>query len=138
MSEEVIDEVIPLSELARIYRKMKARMDELTKAYDTEVEIIKEKLDLVKIEIKDQMRAQGATSIKTDFGTISLVTKTRYSTQDWDSFKRFVVDTDVVDLLEKRIAQANMSKFLEENPSLVPPGLNSMSEYEIRVIKPTK
>jgi hypothetical protein len=138
MSEEVIDEVIPLSELARIYRKMRARMDELTKAYDTEVETIKEKLDLVKIEIKDQMRAQGATSIKTDFGTISLVTKTRYSTQDWDSFKRFVVDNDVVDLLEKRIAQANMSKFLEENPSLVPPGLNSMSEYEIRVIKPTK
>ena len=138
MSEEVIDEVIPLSELARIYRKMKARMDELTKAYDTEVETIKEKLELVKIEIKDQMRAQGATSIKTDFGTISLVTKTRYSTQDWDSFKRFVVDNDVVDLLEKRIAQANMSKFLEENPSLVPPGLNSMSEYEIRVIKPTK
>ena len=138
MSEEVIDEVIPLSELARIYRKMKARMDELTKAYDTEVETIKEKLDLVKIEIKDQMRAQGATSIKTDFGTISLVTKTRYSTQDWDSFKRFVVDNDVVDLLEKRIAQTNMSKFLEENPSLVPPGLNSMSEYEIRVIKPTK
>jgi len=138
MSEEVIDEVIPLSELARIYRKMKARMDELTKAYDTEVEIIKEKLELVKIEIKDQMRAQGATSIKTDFGTISLVTKTRYSTQDWDSFKRFVVDNDVVDLLEKRIAQTNMSKFLEENPSLVPPGLNSMSEYEIRVIKPTK
>lgn len=138
MSEEVIDEVIPLSELARIYRKMKARMDELTKAYDTEVETIKEKLDLVKIEIKDQMRAQGATSIKTDFGTISLVTKTRYSTQDWDSFKRFVVDNDVVDLLEKRIAQTNMSKFLEENPSLVPPGLNSMSEYEIRVVKPTK
>ena len=138
MSEEVIDEVIPLSELARIYRKMKARMDELTKAYDTEVETIKEKLDLVKIEIKDQMKAQGATSIKTDFGTISLVTKTRYSTQDWDSFKRFVVDNDVVDLLEKRIAQANMSKFLEENPSLVPPGLNSMSEYEIRVVKPTK
>jgi hypothetical protein len=138
MSEEVIDEVIPLSELARIYRKMKARMDELTKAYDTEVETIKEKLDLVKIEIKDQMKAQGATSIKTDFGTISLVTKTRYSTQDWDSFKRFVVDNDVVDLLEKRIAQTNMSKFLEENPSLVPPGLNSMSEYEIRVVKPTK
>ena len=138
MSEEVIDEVIPLSQLSRIYRKMKTKMDELTKEYDTEIEILKEKLDAVKIEMKDQMKAQGATSIKTEFGTISLVTKTRYSTQDWDSFKRFVVENDVVDLLEKRIAQTNMSKFLEENPSLVPPGLNSMSEYEIRVVKPTK
>lgn len=138
MSEEVIDEALPLSQLARIYRKMKTRMDEINKAYDTEMETLKENLEAIKNEIKDQMKAQGATSIKTDFGTISLVTKTRYSTQDWDSFKRFVVDNDVVDLLEKRIAQANMSKFLEENPSLVPPGLNSMSEYEIRVIKPTK
>jgi len=135
---EVTEEVMPLSQLAKIYRKMKARMDELTKEYDTQLETLKEQLDAVKNEMKDQMKAQGATSIKTDFGTISLVTKTRYSTQDWDSFKRFVVEHDVVDLLEKRIAQTNMSKFLEENPSLVPPGLNSMSEYEIRVVKPTK
>jgi hypothetical protein len=138
MSEEVIDEALPLSQLARIYRKMKTRMDEINKAYDTEMETLKENLEAIKNEIKDQMKAQGATSIKTDFGTISLVTKTRYSTQDWDSFKRFVVENDVVDLLEKRIAQTNMSKFLEENPALVPPGLNSMSEYEIRVVKPTK
>jgi hypothetical protein len=31
------------------------------------------------------------------------VTKTRYSTQDWDSFKKFILEHEVVDLLEKRI-----------------------------------
>ena len=136
--EQTTDEVIPLAQLAKIYRKIKMRMEELTKEYDTQTEMLKEELEAIKFEIKDQMKAQGATSIRTEFGTISLVTKTRYNTQDWDSFKRFVVEHDVVDLLEKRIAQANMAKFLEENPSLVPPGLNSSSEYEIRVIKPTK
>jgi len=39
--------------------------------------------------------------------------------------------------LEKRVAQTNMAQFLEENPGLVPPGLNSMSEYGITVKKPT-
>ena len=65
------------------------------------------------------------------------MTKTRYSTQDWDSFKAFLVEHDVLDLLEKRIAQGNMAKFLEDNPGLVPPGLNSTTEYDISVRKPT-
>jgi hypothetical protein len=67
-----------------------------------------------------------------------MIHKTRYSTQDWDSFKKFIVEHDVVDLLEKRIAQTNMARFLEENPGSVPPGLNSFSDFEIRVTKPSK
>jgi len=79
----------------------------------------------------------GVTSVRTAQGTVVLSVKTRYNTQDWDSFKKFVVEHDAVDLLEKRIAQTNMSQFLEENPGLVPPGLNSSSEYDISVRKPT-
>lgn len=131
-------EVIPFDQLTKIYRKMKAKIDELTKEYDSEVEKLKAQLDEIKIGMKEQMKATGVSSVKTEFGTVSLVTKTRYSTQDWDSFKRFVVEHEVVDLLEKRIAQANMAKFIEENPGLVPPGLNSMAEYDIRVLKSTK
>jgi hypothetical protein len=112
-------------------------MDTLTKAYDTQLEELKAQQEQIKFALKDQMKANGQTSVKTSFGTVSLVTKTRYSTQDWDSFKRFVVEHEVVDLLEKRIAQANMARFIDENPGLVPPGLNSMSEFEIRVTKPT-
>ena len=129
---------VPFDKLTKIYRKIKEHMDALTQAYDTQLEELKAQQEQIKFALKDQMKANGQTSVKTSFGTVSLVTKTRYSTQDWDSFKRFVVEHEVVDLLEKRIAQANMAKFLEENPSLVPPGLNSSSEYEIRVVKPTK
>ena len=129
---------VPFDKLTKIYRKIKEHMDTLTQAYDTQLEELKAQQEQIKFALKDQMKANGQTSVKTSFGTVSLVTKTRYSTQDWDSFKRFVVEHEVVDLLEKRIAQANMAKFLEENPSLGPPGLNSSSEYEIRVVKPTK
>ena len=136
--EQTTDEVIPLAQLAKIYRKIKMRMEELTKEYDTQTEMLKEELEAIKFEIKDQMKAQGATSIRTEFGTISLVTKTRYNTQDWDSFKEFIKEHDALDLLEKRIAQTNMATFLSENPSLVPAGLNSLTEYAISVRKPTK
>jgi len=63
--------------------------------------------------------------------------KTRYMSQDWDSFKTFMVENDALDLVERRISQLNMAKFLEENPDNIPPGLSSESEYAITVKKPT-
>jgi hypothetical protein len=63
--------------------------------------------------------------------------KTRFTTNDWDSFKKFVAEQDALDLFERRINQTNMKVFLEENPGVVPPGLNSNSEYDISVRKPT-
>ena len=127
-------EDIPVDRLVRIYMKMRAALQEL----DAQIEAIKEQQQEVKNEIKDRMRALGTKSLKTDFGTVSLMEKTRYYTQDWDSFKRFVIEQDAVDLLEKRISQTNMRTFLEENPALVPPGLNSDTEFDVSVRKPTK
>jgi len=130
------EEAIPIDKLTKIYRKIKAEIDQLTKEYDTRVEELKASQDEIKFAIKDQMKALGVSSVKTEFGTVSMANKTRYSTQDWDSFKTFIVEHDVVDLLEKRIAQLNMAKFLEDNPGVVPPGLNAFSDFEIRITKP--
>lgn len=128
---------IPLDKLAKVYRKIKEQIDTLTREYDTKIEVLKASQDQLKFAMKDQMKALGVKSVNTTFGTLSMVSKTRYSTQDWDSFKRFIVENDAVDLLEKRIAQTNMAQFLEENPGVVPPGLNAFSDFEIRVTKPT-
>ena len=132
------EEAIPLDKLAMIYRKIRDKISTLTKEYDTQVELLKAQQDEIKFAMKDQMKALGVKSVRTDMGTVTLTTKTRYATQDWDSFKEFVLEHKMVDLLEKRIAQINMAHFLEENPTIVPPGLNSTTEYDITVTKPTK
>jgi hypothetical protein len=129
---------VPIDKLARVYRKIKTEIDTLTQEYDGKLETLKAQQDEIKFAMKDQMQALGVRSVQTTFGTVSMIHKTRYSTQDWDSFKKFIIEHDVVDLLEKRIAQSNMAKFLEENPGSVPPGLNSFSDFEIRVTKPSK
>ena len=130
--------VIPLDKLAKVYRKIRSEIETLTREYDTAVEVLKATQDEIKHAMKDQMKALGVTSVNTPQGTVVMSIKTRYTTTDWDSFKTFVLQHEAVDLLEKRIAQTNMSTFLEENPGLVPPGLNSVSEYAISVRKPTK
>lgn len=132
------DEVVPLDKLARVYRKIYTRIQELTQEYESQIEELKLKQDEIKTAMKDQMMALGTNSVRTPEGTIILSQKTRYYTDDWDSFKTFVVEHDALDLFEKRIAQKNMATFLEENPGVVPAGLNSMSEYAVTVRKPTK
>jgi hypothetical protein len=134
---ETETETIPLDRLAKIYRKIRSEITTLTQDYDTKVEALKAQQEELKNAMKDMMKTMGVTSVRTAQGTVVLSVKTRYNTQDWDSFKKFVVEHDAVDLLEKRIAQTNMSQFLQENPGLVPPGLNSHAEYDISVRKPT-
>ena len=126
------EETIPLDKLARIYVKMRSAIQDL----DKQIENIKEQQQQVKNAMKDQMMALGTKSARTEYGTITLKEKTRFYTQDWDSFKKFVIEHDAVDLLEKRIAQSNMQTFLEENPELHPPGLSNTAEFDISVTKP--
>lgn len=126
-------EDVPVDRLVRIYMKMRIAVQDL----DAQIEAIKEQQQTVKNEIKDRMRGTGVKSLRTDHGTVSLMEKTRFYTNDWDSFKKFMVEHDAIDLLEKRIAQTNMKLFLEENPGVVPPGLNSDTEFDISVRKPS-
>lgn len=128
-----MEDELPVDKLVRIYMKMRSAIQDL----DAQIESIKEQQQSVKNEIKDRMRGTGVKSLRTDHGTVSLMEKTRYYTNDWDSFKKFMVEHDALDLLEKRIAQANMKLFLEENPGSIPPGLNSDTEFEISVRKPS-
>jgi hypothetical protein len=133
-----MSEPMPLDKLARIYRKMRTRIQELTQEYESQIEGIKAQQQEVINEIKDIMMATGQKTARTDEGTIMLGTKTRYTTHDWDEFKKFVMEHEALDLFERRISQGNMKQFLEENPTLVPPGLDASTEYTVTVRKPTK
>jgi hypothetical protein len=46
---------------------------------------------------------------------------------------KFILEHGVPELLEKRLQQTNMRAFLEENPELLPPGLNSNAEYSVTI-----
>ena len=125
---------ITIDKLVKIHAKIKAKIEDL----DGQMAELEEQRDEVRMAIKDLMKAQNLQTVKTPSGTVSLITSTRYNTQDWDSFKAFVLEHQVVDLLEKRIAQGNMATFLEENPGVLPPGLNSTTSFDIRVTKARK
>ena len=131
MTEEV--QAIPTDKLVKAYVKIRDARKELSEKYEKEDAELKESMDTIEQQLLEACKAIGADSIRTPYGTISRTVKKRYWTNDWHSFHEFLKEHEVFDLLEKRIAQTNMSTFLEENPDLHPPGLNVDSRYSVVV-----
>lgn len=127
----------PLDKLAEVYIKIRTRIAEVTKAYDTEVEGLKEQQAQIASAMKDLLQQLNVRSVNTVGGTVVLTEKVRYFPSDWAEFKQFIKDNDAFDLMEKRIAQTNMAKFLEDHPDKYPPGLQSETEISVSVRKPT-
>jgi hypothetical protein len=132
---EVIDEpkTIPTDKLVRAYVKIRDARKELSDEYEKQDGELKESLEIIEAQLLEACKTIGADSIRTPYGTISRTVKKRYWTNDWHSFYAFLKEHEALELLEKRVAQTNMSTFLEENPDLHPPGLNVDSRYSVVV-----
>lgn len=126
---------VPVEKLVKVYLKMKAKKTELDTAYKTEMDALEEKMRKVKRAMLDYCKEHNLDSVKLADGSgmFYRTVKQNYWTNDWESMGRFIVEHKIPELLEKRIHQGNMRQFLEENPELLPPGLNVDSEYTITV-----
>ena len=121
--------------LAKVFRKMEAARAKLQKEFDDSDAVIAGQMDVVKSQLLELCNELGVSSLKTEYGTITRSTKTRYWTGDWSSMHSFLKEHDSLDLLERRIHQTNMKTFLNEYPDLHPPGLNADSHYSISITK---
>lgn len=130
MTDNVVQD---LDRLVSVYIKIRDQKNELAATFAAQEKEFDEKLDKVKQALLEHCKATGTESVKTLSGTFWRTQRKRFWTSDWDAMNRFIVENEAVDLLEKRIHQGNMKQFLEENPDVLPPGLNADSEYSITV-----
>ena len=128
-----MSEVIASDKLAEIYIKIRDKRAELKEKFEEQDNELKAQQDLLAEQMLALCHEQGADSIKTPAGTIIRKVDTRYWTTDWDSMYRFIEEHDAFPLLEKRLHQTNMRQFLEENPDLLPAGLQADSKYTVVV-----
>jgi hypothetical protein len=133
MSENTTGEVIPLEKLTRLYIKMRDKKSEVAHEMQEKINKIDSDMQTIKQAILQHMKDSGVESLRTNSGIVYRTVKTMYSTSDWESMHKFILEHGVPDLLEKRIQQTNMRAFLEENPELLPPGLNANSEYSVTI-----
>jgi hypothetical protein len=124
---------VTVDQLVAVYIKVRDARDAARRDADRVDADFEAQLDVLNKEILEICRETGADSIKTPHGTAIRSIKSRYWTNDWEKFYQFVFEHHAPELLEKRIHQTNIKQFLEENPDLLPLGLNVDSEHSITV-----
>jgi len=128
-----MDDKPSVDALVNVYIKIRDARDTARKEADRIEADFEEQLDIINQQILQICEETGADSIKTAHGTAIRTVKSRYWTNDWERFYDFIFEHKVPELLERRVHQTNIKQFLEENPDLLPAGLNVDSAYSINV-----
>lgn len=135
MNKEGVSDRISADKLVDTYVKIRDAKREVERKAKEEVSALDSQLKVIEAELLSLCQEQGADGIRTAAGTASRRVKSRFWTNDWESFYEFIKKHDAFPLLEKRVHQTNMQQFIEENPELLPAGLNVDREYVIVVTR---
>ena len=126
---------VSLAKLVKTYVKIRARRSEIKKTFETKDNSLLEDLDDIKAALLNHCKTHGVDSVRTSEGMFYRTVQQKYWTSDWEQMHAFILEHAEPSLLDKRINQKHMREFLEENPELLPKGLNSNSTYTISVRK---
>jgi hypothetical protein len=129
---------ITVDKMVNAYIKMRDHRSAIKAQYEDEDNNVKDQMAAIEAELLELCKTTGTDGLKTQFGTVSRSIKTRYDATDWEAMHKFVLEHSAPDLLERRVAQRAMKDFIENNPELMPPGLNVTSQYAITVTRSRK
>jgi hypothetical protein len=138
MTEETEAPKYDADRLVRVYIRIRDAKAKLKQEFDDATSSLDEQMDAVEAELLALCKTTGQDGGRTDHGTFTRTVKTRYWTSDWQSMYEFIKDHNALELLEQRVSQGNMKKFLQDNPQELPAGLNVDSKNSITVRRPTK
>lgn len=127
-----------LEELVKAYLTIRTERETLKAQYEADDKVFLDDMLAIEKEMLVICNDTNASSIRTGSGTVIRKLNERFTTNDWDNFKKFVMENDAVDLLERRIHQGNFKQFMAEHEQDgLPPGVNVMREFGIVVRKPS-
>lgn len=130
-------ETISVDKLVAVYIKMRDKRAELLRGYEEADSTVKSQMEIVESKLLDLCKEIGVDRLGSKHGTVMRTVKTRYWTGDWESMHKFILEHKMPELLERRISQTAMKQLLEENPELMPMGLNTDSKYSVTIRRTT-
>lgn len=126
-----------LEELVKTYLTIRMEREKILNEYEEQDKKLKEDMALIEQSMLIVCNDTNADSIKTQHGTVIRKLNERFYCNDWDNFRKFVLENEAVELLERRIHQSNFKEFMTEHQQDgLPPGVNVMREFGIVVRKP--
>lgn len=127
---------INTEEVVTAYLNIRTEREKILREYEARDAKLKEDLAKLEAALLDICNTINADSIRTSHGTVMRKLSERFFCQDWENFRKFIIDNASLELLEKRIHQGNFKQYMAEHESDgLPPGVSVMREYGITVRK---
>ena len=126
---------LPLNKMMRAYLKIKEERARLSTEFNEADDKLVSQQNTIKSALLEYLKENDMKSVKTDAGTFYRTVKQKYWTSDWEHMHEFILEHMVPEFLDKRLNQKNVREFLEENPDLLPKGLNVDAEFALTIRK---
>ena len=128
-----------LDELVKVYLTIRSAREKIKAEWEVQDRALEGEMKVLEQNFMVTCNESNAKSIRTNNGTVIRKLNERFTVADGESFRKFVLENEAVDLLEARIHQGNFKEFIAEHKDEgLPPGVNVMREFTIVVRKPSK
>lgn len=128
-----------LDELVKVYLTIRSARERIMADWKSQDRELEDEMKVLEQTFMVTCNESNAKSIRTNNGTVIRKLNERYTVADGESFRKFVLENEAVDLMEARIHQGNFKEFIKERKDEgLPPGVNVMREFTIVVRKPSE
>jgi len=130
---------IQLDQYVETYLTIRNQRDILKREFEISDTALKSEMAKLEEVLLSECNNINADSIKTGSGTIIKTLRENFVCSDWDGLKEFIMENSLIELMQQRLHNGNLKEYMitHGNEGL-PPGINSIREYNIVVKKPTK
>lgn len=130
---------VDLDQAVEAYLNLRTEKARIESECEAQVANIEKDMDEISQIFLGICNETNVNSLNTNHGTVMRQVKERFICNDWDNFRRFELENSEYDFRERRIHQGNFKDFMETHEGDgLPPGVNSMREFQIIVRKSTK
>lgn len=94
---------------------------------------LKEKLDLLDVELLKYLRKTKQDAAKTKAGTVYFTTESNFACGDWDKMFKWAIKNNELEVLQKRLNKTYLTNYMEENEGALPPAITVHTEQTVKV-----
>lgn len=124
-----------LTELVLSCRQLREKKAELTKVYETEKGKLDELLTFIENQIRAEMNKAGLKSARTDEGTATLRTTTKYNVKDWDALSKIALEEKDMSFFQRRLSTTRLAQYMDDGHDL-PDCIAQVQMVEVSITKP--
>jgi len=111
----------PLEVAVSNYIRLRDERAELKREHDAKDRPLKDMQDKIEAALLAHINKNGVKSLRVPAGTVSIVTKTRSSGEDWDAIYKYVLASGRLDLFARRLNDAVIEEIMGEGEDSAPP-----------------